>query len=518
MFQEPTHGPGTARDKIKSLAELGVLAADARAAGRKVVLCHGVFDLLHMGHVRHLEAAGREGDVLMVTITGDAWVNKGPGRPVFPELTRAEMLAAIHYVDWVAINCAPSAEPVLERIRPDVYVKGAEYENAEDDVTGRIGAERAAVEAHGGRLAFTRGITFSSSSLINRHLDVHEPELHAYLQERRGDGTLDRLLKRIDAVRDFRVLVVGDTIIDEYRYVAPLAKSPKENMIATLYKDHEVFAGGVIAAANHVAGFCHEVDVVTMIGDADADETVIRSAVRDNVRLHLIRRPGVPTTRKCRYVEAPYFRKLFEVYHMDDCFHGTGLERRTVDLIAERAADADLVIVTDFGHGLMTPPTVASAAAHARFLAVNTQTNSANLGFNLITRYPRADYISIDMPEARMALGERFLPVETLAAIKLPARVPCSALSITQGALGCTTWGADGGVHRIPVFTKSVVDTVGAGDAFLAVTAPLVAAGARMDDVGFVGNAAGAIKVGIVGHRGSVDKAALIKYITSLLK
>lgn len=508
----------TARNKIKPLAELADLAAAARAEGRKVVLCHGVFDLLHMGHVRHFEAAHDHGDVLIVTLTADRFVNKGPGRPIFPELLRAEMVAAMEYVDWVGVNHDSSAETVLNAIMPDVYVKGSDYENPEEDVTGKIVSERDAVERHGGRLVFTKDITFSSSSLINKYLDVYDPPLRDFLEDYRQQGAIDEITALIDKVKDYRVLLVGDTIIDEYQYVTTLGKSPKENMIATLYRDREVFAGGVIAAANHVANFCREVEVITVLGESDSQEELVRAAVHPNVKLHILKRPGAPTTRKCRFVEPAYVRKMFEVYHMNDGYYGPKLEQQLVELVAERAQACDVTLVTDFGHGLMTRPVIESASTNARFLAVNAQSNSSNMGFNLITRYPRADYICIDTPEIRLALGDRFTEVPVMASEVLPNRVPCSRIIITQGSQGCSTWQPEHGVHRVPAFTKTIIDTVGAGDAFLAVTSPLVAAGGRMDHVGFIGNAAGAIKVGIVGHRRSVEKAPLVKFITTLLK
>ena len=510
--------PKSAREKLKTLTELGEIARAAQAKGRRVVLCHGVFDLLHMGHVRHFEQARREGDLLLVTITGDSFVNKGPGRPIFTEMLRAEMLGAIGYIDWVGINPHASAEPVLDAIRPDVYVKGSDYENPDDDITGKIQAERDAVEAHGGRLVFTKDITFSSSNLINSYLDVYDPPLRDYLTEMRESGGLENILALIDKVKDMRVLIVGDSIIDDYRYVSPLGKSPKENMIATLHQDREVFAGGVIAAANHVAEFCGRVEIVSMIGENDDYEELIRSSVRENVGLHLLRRPGAPTTRKCRYIDPAYMRKLFEVYYMDDSFHGAALDKEACDLITRLAPQFDLVIVTDFGHGLMTPSSIAAVIDNARFVAVNAQSNSANMGFNLITKYPRADYVCIDAPEVKLALSDRTTDIAKLASEVLPSRVPCRMVSITQGKFGATTWDVNSGVHRVPVFTKTVVDTVGAGDAFLAVTSPLAAAGGRMDHVGFIGNAAGAIKVGIVGHRRSVERASLVKFVTSLLK
>ena len=121
--------PNCARDKIKSLEKLSEISHASRSLGKKVVLAHGVFDLVHMGHVRHLEAAKKAGDILIVTITPDNLINKGPGRPVFTELLRAEMLAALESIDWVGVSDWPSAEQLIDMIHPDVYVKGSDYKS-----------------------------------------------------------------------------------------------------------------------------------------------------------------------------------------------------------------------------------------------------------------------------------------------------------------------------------------------------------------------------------------------------
>jgi len=215
------------------------------------------------------------------------------------------MLAALEYVDWVAINPAPDAVSAIDAIRPKVYVKGQDYQNPEGDVTGKITTERKAAEAHGGHLAFTDEVTFSSSELINRHLNVFEPHVREHLSSLRNDGGLNELLSLLDRIRDYRVVLVGDAIIDEYQYVLPMAKAPKENIIATRYQDRELFAGGVFAAANHVASFCKQVDVITSLGAQQSFETVVRDALLPNVRLHNIMRPGAPTTRKRRFVDRP---------------------------------------------------------------------------------------------------------------------------------------------------------------------------------------------------------------------
>jgi len=504
------------RNKIRPIDELANIAAEIRASGKAIVQAHGTFDLLHLGHVRHLAAARREGDVLVVTVTADGHVNKGPGRPVFPQGLRAEMLAALGSVDYVAINDAPSAEPAISAIRPSVYVKGNDYANAVDDVTGKILAERALVEKNGGRVVYTDDITFSSSHLINRHINIYDPELRNFLERHRQDGSHDKLRSIIKEMEGLRVLLVGDVIVDEYQYVSPMGRSAKENMIATLFRSQELFAGGVIAAANHVASFCREVEVLTSIGDDHA--ALVRDSLQPNVRLTALPQRGRPTTRKCRFVDASYLRKLFEVYHMDDAPLSGEQEEGFLAELEKRMRDADLVIVTDFGHGLITPRVVDALAASARFLAVNAQTNSANIGFNLITKYPRADYVCIDEPEARLAVANKHADVGEIANVLQSKLIDCQRFIITHGRYGCVTVDRGQPVAHIPAFTKTVVDTVGAGDAFLAITSPMAALGAPMELIGLIGNIAGALKVGIVGHRQSVQKGPLLKYLETLLK
>ena len=504
--------------KIKTIDELEIIAKRCRGSGRKVVLAHGVYDLLHMGHVRHLEEAREHGDLLIVTITADAFVNKGPGKPVFSANLRAEMLSALSVTDWIGINDHPDAEPVLRSLQPDVYVKGADYRNPEDDVTNKIIRERQAVEEYGGKLVFTDDITFSSSELLNRHFDVFEPQVKDFLSRLREGEGLIRTLELIEKLSSLKVLVVGDTIIDEYRYVIPLGKSPKENMIATRHDSHEVFAGGVIATANHVAGICGNVDVLTSLGSDDEDEAFIRRSLHGNSNLTLVRLNETSTTRKTRFIDRSYFRKLFEVYDFDDAPMPERLQREFDDQVAERAGNYDLVIVNDFGHGLIGPSTIDLLCKRSKFLAVNAQSNSANFGFNLVTRYPRADLVCIDTPEAHLAVGNKFMEVSEMVGRELPTKIDSDRIILTLGKGGCATWQRGHSVQNVPAFAKSVVDLVGAGDAFLAASAPMAAVGASMKQVGFIGNIAGALKVAIVGHRSSIDRAALVKSIMGLLK
>jgi len=166
----------------------------------------------------------------------------------------------------------------------------------------------------------------------------------------------------------------------------------------------------------------------------------------------------------------------------------------------------------------MTKKSIDKVTNLARFLAVNAQSNSANHGFNLITKYQEADYISIDAPEARLATGDPFTDLGVLIEDNLRSHIDCRNFAVTHGENGSVVYEPDNGVSQVPAFTRQVVDTVGAGDAFLAITSPIIASGASMEVAGFIGNAVGALKVGIVGHRQSVGKVPLVKFLTALLK
>lgn len=514
---EPSRQVST-RGKILSVEQLAQEVAAIKKSGRTVIQAHGTFDLLHLGHVKHLEAAGEKADILIVTLTADKYVNKGPNRPVFNEQLRAEMMAALEVVDFVAINNHLDAVPAILAIKPDFYAKGQDYINPDGDITGKITQERDAIESVGGSIMFTQEMTFSSTELLNRNFNIYEPHLKAHLDGLRADDVMQDLMDRIESISDMKVLIVGDAIIDEYHYAIPMGKAAKENMIATRFQDREVFAGGVFASANHLASFCKQVDIITCIGERDDYLPFLREHLKPNVRLIPVMLPDRPTTRKCRYVDPNYMRKLFEVYFMDDAPLTSDIEADLNDTIAKRIREYDVVISNDFGHGMIGKSTVELLTQQSRFLAVNTQSNSANMGYNLVHKYPRADYVCIDGPEARLAVMDKISPIEEIICDALPQKIECSKFVITAGKHGCVTHERGDVAHTIPAVTKSIVDTVGAGDAFLSITAPLIAAGTPLSQAGFIGNIVGALKVAIVGHQRSVEKVDVLKAITALLK
>ena len=266
------------------------------------------------------------------------------------------------------------------------------------------------------------------------------------------------------------VLFLGETIEDVYHYGKLQGRPLKEAIICIGYQRTEAFQGGVIAAARHAETFCQSVEIVSTI-----------------------------RIRKDRFVEESHHRKLFEVY----------TDKMAIEApILPALAQYDAVVVTDYGHGMFNDALIERLCAESRFLAVNVQTNSGNYGFNLATKWPHADYLCMDEIEARLATRNRDGAIEG-SAEELYGISPRVAVTLGRdGAIGID----EHGVVRVGAFSGRVTDTMGAGDAFFAITAVL-AEETPMPELLRIGNAAGKLKANIVGHRASVTKNDLRAYL-----
>jgi len=502
--------------KVVKAETLPAVLAPLRAAGKTIVHAHGVFDLLHVGHIRHFAEAKALGDILVVTVTVDGLVNKGPNRPAFTDALRVEALAALADIDYVAVSHWPTAEHVIELVAPDVYVKGPDYRNAADDKTGGISREEEAVRAGGGRIHFTDDVTFSSSSLLNTYFPAFDAPTEAYLADFRSRYSARDVAAALESLRGIKAVVVGETILDEYVYCAQMGKSAKEPVLAMRYESREMHAGGSLAVANHLASFCDSVELVTYLGHNDANEDFVRLNLRPNVRPNFIYKSDSPTIVKRRYVESYLLSKLFEVYVFNDEPLTADEDARLASILQARISGADLVLAADFGHGLITEQTVDLLAKSPTFLAVNTQINAANIGFHAISKYPRADYVCVHEGEIRLDSRRRRGPLAPLVA-DLAQRLTCDRILVTRGKKGVSYF--DHGVdEHAPAFASKVVDRIGSGDAVLALTSLCAAAGLPPPMISFLANVAGAQKLQIIGNKTSLDRVATLKFIDALLK
>ena len=452
----------------------------------QTVLCHGCFDLLHLGHIQHLQEAKKFGDFLTVSVTGDRYVNKGLGRPHFNAAQRAEALRALACVDAVFINESADAVDMIDRIKPAFYVKGVDYVGSTDEGLER---ERAAIAKVGGKIKFTGSRKWSSSQIINT--EKFSEEVCQYLDTLKNIDARDKIFEAFEKADQKVITFVGESITDQYIYVRGLGRASKELMLATVVTGQEMFAGGVTASAKH--GEWRNTHVVT------AGEII-----------------------KTRYVDADFNRKLFDIYSRTDV-DLTHEERHLFrDLLTDVVPTSGVIIVNDFGHGLMGS-IERNIVQDAGFLALNCQTNAGNYGFNLVPKYKNAHYVCIDDPEARLAVGMQPQPISEVAAA-LFNKIDSRKFLITHGRFGSAYFAnpmreAPAGLIQgtAPALAQGGIDTMGAGDAVMAVTAPLVASGLDLASAAFVGNIVGAIKVSILGHRRHVGRQEILQTVEALL-
>jgi len=504
------------QEKIRRVDEISGIIAAEKSLGHKVVHCHGVFDLLHPGHIRHFSEAKAQGDKLVVSLTPDRFVNKGPGRPTFNEKLRSEQLAALACVDFVVLNDSPDAVSIIKKVCPNLYVKGSEYRNHSEDVTGKISEEAQAVEEVGGQIYYTDDIVFSSSHLINRFFDEDAARIAPFMDQFKEQFSLDQILASIDSLNDLKILVVGDAIIDQYQYVTPLGQSGKGQQITAVLHENEFFLGGSLIIANHLAGFAKKVDLVTAVGENCPFQSKIEKELLENVTAHFIK-SDEPTLLKKRYVQkdGKTLSKLFETYSSCRPHLNHDQSNQVISLL-NQAKGYDLVVACDFGNGFTNPAIVSALSQMPTFLAVNTQTNSGNRGFNVITNYQRADYISLNEPEIRLAAHDRDSRLEQVVQ-DIVSILHAKAASITRGSEG-VLFQTSKDSFRIPALTMQAIDRVGAGDSYLALSSMCVAKGLPPLLAGFIGSVAAAIDIQIIGNREAINKVGLCKYITRLMK
>lgn len=490
-----------------------------KAENKKIVLCHGVFDLVHPGHIIHFEDAKQMGDVLVVSITAAEYVRKGPGRPYFNDEMRMRFLAAIGCIDYVMLSEEYTVDDIVEAVEPDLYVKGQEYAKAEDDLTGKIGDEVELVRKHGGDVAYTGGAVFSSTRLINQALPALSSEVKGYMEQFHKKYTLSDIRQYVEAMRGQKVLVVGDIIIDEYIYCTVQGLMSKDMGYSARYKYSEQYLGGSLAVARHLSSFCDDVTLMGVVGPEKSIHSRMLNDLGDKMRLDLTYSPEYATIVKKRYVSLNEKREeIDKIFAVNNLPEPMIIDKETMDKFVrnlnEKISQYDVVVLCDFGHGLVTGDVRGILQETARFLAVNCQTNSSNYGKNLITKYHRADVFALDQKELGLAFSD--YQSEEAEALKRLAKHFDSKGWLTRGSQGAMSV-ENGVLEACPAFTLKVKDTIGAGDSFFALASLAAAVGAPVEIGMFIGNIAGALASNIVGNKEAVEKVNVLKYAGTLL-
>ena len=326
--------------KIRDRDSLAQTLREARGAGRTIVQCHGCFDIVHPGHVRYLQFARQLGDVLVVSLTGDDAIAKGPDRPYIPQELRAENLAALELVDWVVIDASPTACELLQALRPDVYVKGREYAAANDP---RFAREREIVEGYGGRVVFHSGdVVFSSTRLIQslegeKHLD--ECRLRVLCSRNAID--LPKVRTAVQSFADTPVIVVGDLVRERYVFCDASEAADDAPVLSLRKLDSTAYWGGAAALALQLHALGARPLLMTAAGQDDASRLALEELERFGIETDALRLRRPLVERTTFVADDAKVLKLTE----GDCeLLDSTAERRVTATIGERLHDARLLI------------------------------------------------------------------------------------------------------------------------------------------------------------------------------
>lgn len=503
--------------KILLLDDLIKKVRAFQRSGKVIVQSHGIFDLIHPGVIEHLKSAKEQGDILVVTVITDKDVRKGPGRPIFPGNLRAENVANLSVVDYVCVVGDERPFECVKMITPDIFVRGKSIKGQDNEIHNKIFEEEKELCFGKIRIHETRNLSLSASEIINNFLDIYPEEVKNFLKRFSKRYSFKVISEKINNLKKLKILLIGDGIIDEYHYCEAMGRSAKAPLVVNKYITHEIFAGGAFAIANHLAGLINRIHLVSLLGDDVKREDFIRSSLKQNVTTKFFYRKDSPTIVKKRYINQYQNQKLFEVNYLSDSYINGGLESNIIKYLKNVTTSYDLILISDFGHGFITNRIIETIRSSGVKFAVNTQTNAANAGYNMITKYRKPLYVCLDEPELRWAAQERFADIESVAK-KILDTIHAENLIVTLGKRGSFGINSKGQTNQTPIVSLKVIDTVGAGDAFFAFTAPCIAQKLPLDLVSFIGNAVGALAVQIVCNKRPVEKYELFEFIHALLK
>jgi rfaE bifunctional protein kinase chain/domain len=457
---------GEYRRKIKTVEELCKVVGP-RPRKKSVVMCHGVFDLVHPGHIRHLLYAKGKGDILVASLTSDAFITKAHYRPFVPQDLRALNIAALEMVDYVIIDQNPTPLENLAKIQPDYFAKGYEYQDG-GRLHPKTQEEVDVLKAYGGEVLFTPGdIVYSSSAIIESAPPKIGAEKLLMLMEAEG-VTFDRLRQTLDKCAGVSVHVVGDTIVDSLTYTTMIGGMTKTPTPSVHFERREDFIGGAAVVAEHLRAAGANVTFSTVLGDDPFKNFVIEGLKKSGVETKAIIDKTRPTTHKNAVVCGDY--RLIKIDTLDN--------RSISDTIAEKIAaqvrdtPAQAVAFCDFRHGIFnrrTIPNLVAAIPPKAFKVADSQVASR---WGNILEFQGFDLITPNEREARFSLADQDTGVRPLAA-RLQDEANCRTVILKLGDRGVLTSRA--GVHEdlrsffvVDSFAGRVVDAVGAGDALLA--------------------------------------------------
>lgn len=454
------------RSKIKTAEELAEILGPPPRPNR-VIMCHGTFDVVHPGHVRHLMYAKDKAAVLIASLTCDAHIAKANFRPFVPEQLRALNLAALDMVDYVVIDHNPTPLENLAVIRPDYFAKGYEYVST--GLHPKTKEEKDVLDSYGGEIIFTPGdVVYSSSKLIELAPPKISAEKLVALLDAEGLSFAD-LRGALERIRGIKVHVVGDTIVDSYTETAMIGGQTKTPTMSVRYEGQRDYVGGAGIVAKHLQAAGADVTFTTVLGEDRWRDFVLADLKEAGVKVNAIIDGTRPTTNKNAIICGDY--RLLKIDTLDNRSISDKIQARFHDAIRDTAVDC--VAFSDFRHGIFnrsTIPGMVAAIPPGVFRVADSQVASR---WGNILEFQGFDLLTPNEREARFALGDQDSVVRPLA-LKLYQEANCKNLILKMGERGLLAYRQRDNIQDlrsffvVDSFAEHVKDAVGSGDALLA--------------------------------------------------
>ncbi|MDC1296604.1 PfkB family carbohydrate kinase [Alphaproteobacteria bacterium] len=504
--------------KILKIENLVKVISVLKKNKKNIVQCHGVFDLIHLGHIRHFQEAKKNSEILIVTVTSDKFIKKGPNRPYYKINQRLEMLSNLNIVDYVIENNSPDAVNIIKKIKPDYYCKGIEYKNHKKDITKKIKDEISAINSVKGKIIYTNDIVFSSSSILNSFDLTLTKDQKNILSIIKKNTNFENIKKQIDNFKNTKVLIVGETIIDKYVFCEAVGKSGKEPVLVLREINEDSYLGGAAIVANHLSDFCKKITLVSMLGEKKELSNFVNNNLKNNIKTNFILKKDSPTIVKKRFVDSISGNKTLGVYSLNDKELNINQEKKLQEILRKEISKHDIVIVCDYGHGFISKNIAKKINNTNKYFALNAQINSTNIGHHTIDKYKNIDCLVINESEIRHEFRDRTSDIDILLK-NISKKLKVKNSVVTQGSDGASYYNAMlKKFNKIPAFANTVVDKVGAGDAMLAFYSICLKNKLNNNLSLLLSSLAAAQSVETIGNSQYVSKVKILKDLQHLLK
>jgi rfaE bifunctional protein kinase chain/domain/rfaE bifunctional protein nucleotidyltransferase chain/domain len=485
---------------------------------KKTVLCHGVFDVLHHGHIKYFEEAKKKGDILIVSITDDKFVNKGFGRPYFKFQIRAETIAALSVVDYVCKSPKESSVEVIEFLKPHIYCKGQDYKDKKKDLTKNIYLEKKAVEKYGGSLVIVETPMQSSSKIINSQSSIFKEEQKKDINYIKKNFNYEKIQKDINRLKFKKVLIVGEIIIDRYVFCETFGKSGKEPFLTANMLKTEKYLGGSGAVAMNLSNFCKNIDLVSYIGSKNNELSFINKKLNKNIRSFFVKKNNSSTVIKTRYIDFDERQKMLGVYSINDEYLSENEEKKIIKYLNKNLSTYDLVIVADYGHGLITRNIANLIMKKSKYISLNAQKNSSNSSHYSLEKYKNLDSLSINLNELKNEMKSRSMDLDIMGR-NLIKKMNINDLVITSGRAGAAIISnKKKDSIKVASYAEDIVDKIGAGDCLFALVSLFLSSSFDKKLSLFLASLAAGMNVEKMGNSSYLDKIKFLNTIKYILK